>query len=208
VAKDVAEALGLVWHSGTLRNIKKKWTGEHKLCTPVRQRDGSTVVMENKVTVINEAAVYKLATRSNKPAAEAFTDWVYEEVLPSIRKTGEYVSKRRMKYKEQGKQIAWVEQREVGIKSRKDFTGRLKEHGVSSAGCRFDASAPFKIIGLWLRMSPKHWEFFGKENGRLRGFLTNGHGLVIYQPISGNVVARIELRKPKRFLSRLMRSTS
>lgn len=43
-------------------------------------------------TVINEPAVYKLVFRSNKPEAEKFSDWVAEEVLPTIRKTGGYVS--------------------------------------------------------------------------------------------------------------------
>jgi prophage antirepressor-like protein len=51
--------------------------------------------MENELTCITEAALYKLAFRSNKPAADAFTNWVASEVLPSIHKTGQYVSPRR-----------------------------------------------------------------------------------------------------------------
>jgi hypothetical protein len=35
--------------------------------------------------------------------------------VPSILKTGEYVSKRRENYKKQGKQDAWVEEREEGF---------------------------------------------------------------------------------------------
>ena len=46
--------------------------------------------MSLQATLIKEPAVYKLAFRSNKPEAEAFTEWVAEEVLPSIRKTGSY----------------------------------------------------------------------------------------------------------------------
>ncbi|MFV0627007.1 MAG: Bro-N domain-containing protein [Alphaproteobacteria bacterium] len=42
------------------------------------------------VSFINEKNVYKVAFQSRKPEAEAFTDWVCEEVLPSIRKTGSY----------------------------------------------------------------------------------------------------------------------
>jgi len=38
--------------------------------------------------VINEAGLYKLIMRSNKPIAEKFQEWVCEEVLPSIRKSG------------------------------------------------------------------------------------------------------------------------
>jgi hypothetical protein len=40
--------------------------------------------------LISEPAVYKLAFRSNKPEADAFTNWVASEVLPTIRKTGRY----------------------------------------------------------------------------------------------------------------------
>lgn len=39
---------------------------------------------------INEPGVYRLVGHSEMPAAEAFQDWIYEEVLPSIRKTGSY----------------------------------------------------------------------------------------------------------------------
>lgn len=42
------------------------------------------------ITFINEPNLYRLIFRSNKPQAQAFADWVYSEVLPSIRKTGGY----------------------------------------------------------------------------------------------------------------------
>ena len=40
---------------------------------------------------ISEAGMYKLVLRSKAKNAEAFSDWVCSEVLPSIRKTGAYV---------------------------------------------------------------------------------------------------------------------
>ena len=43
-----------------------------------------------ELTFINEPNLYRLIFRSNKPQAQAFADWVYSEVLPSIRKTGGY----------------------------------------------------------------------------------------------------------------------
>lgn len=39
---------------------------------------------------VNEPGLYKLIFASRKPEAEAFQDWIYEEVLPSIRKNGSY----------------------------------------------------------------------------------------------------------------------
>lgn len=38
----------------------------------------------------NEGNLYRTIFQSKKPEAEAFTDWVTEEVLPSLRKTGTY----------------------------------------------------------------------------------------------------------------------
>ena len=37
---------------------------------------------------LTESGVYKLVFKSRKPAAEKFVDWITDEVLPSIRKTG------------------------------------------------------------------------------------------------------------------------
>lgn len=45
------------------------------------------------MTYINEANLYKCIFQSRKPEAEKFQDWVYEEVLPSIRKAGQYAVK-------------------------------------------------------------------------------------------------------------------
>jgi len=81
VAKDVAEALGIAWTGHTLGRLKDDWKGVVKFTTP-----GGT----QEIQCISEMAVYKLAFRSNKPAAERFTDWVASDLLPTIRKTGRY----------------------------------------------------------------------------------------------------------------------
>lgn len=44
------------------------------------------------MTYINEANLYKCIFQSRKPEAEKFQDWVYEEVLPTIRKHGVYAT--------------------------------------------------------------------------------------------------------------------
>ncbi|MCM1079720.1 MAG: phage antirepressor KilAC domain-containing protein [Bacteroidales bacterium] len=44
------------------------------------------------MTYINEANLYKCIFQSRKTDAEAFQDWVCEEVLPSIRKSGGYLA--------------------------------------------------------------------------------------------------------------------
>lgn len=39
---------------------------------------------------LTESGVYKLVFKSRKPNAEKFTNWVTDEVLPALRKTGSY----------------------------------------------------------------------------------------------------------------------
>lgn len=41
---------------------------------------------------IDEGNLYRLITKSNLPQAEVFESWVFDEVLPSIRKTGMYAT--------------------------------------------------------------------------------------------------------------------
>lgn len=43
-----------------------------------------------KLKFINEPNLYRIIFRSNKPEALSFQNWVFAEVLPSIRKTGSY----------------------------------------------------------------------------------------------------------------------
>ena len=42
--------------------------------------------------LIGESDIYRLVMRSKLPYAERFQDWVYEEVLPAIRKHGAYMT--------------------------------------------------------------------------------------------------------------------
>lgn len=46
---------------------------------------------EQQATFINESNLYKVIFQSRKPEAEQFTEWVTNEVLPSIRKNGGYI---------------------------------------------------------------------------------------------------------------------
>jgi len=50
-----------------------------------------------QATFVTEAGLYRLVMKSRKPEAEAFVDWIVEEVLPSIRKHGSYSLQQRNK---------------------------------------------------------------------------------------------------------------
>lgn len=80
VASDVAKALGYKEpHKAVSRHCK----GGTK--QPVLTNGGT-----QDMIVIREPDVYRLVTNSKLPAAQAFENWVMEDVLPSIRNTGSY----------------------------------------------------------------------------------------------------------------------
>ncbi|EAR4041732.1 Bro-N domain-containing protein [Salmonella enterica] len=45
---------------------------------------------KQEAAFINEPNLYRVIFRSNKPEAKQFQDWVFNDVLPTIRKTGRY----------------------------------------------------------------------------------------------------------------------
>lgn len=87
VVKDVANALDIAWSGATLSNIPDDWQGMMSFNTPCGNYQGGGL---QQLKVINEAALYKLAFRSNKPQADTFVNWVAGVVLPQIRQTGQY----------------------------------------------------------------------------------------------------------------------
>lgn len=91
VAVDVFKALDITWTgSQSLEKISEIWKTQYADVSP--QETPDLVQIPNNTWIINESAVYKVAFRSNKPEAEAFTNYVAEVILPSVRKTGMYIS--------------------------------------------------------------------------------------------------------------------
>ena len=82
VANDVATVLGFKNPADAVfRLVKDKNKGVCKTQTPGGMQS---------VTVLEEAGIYQLIFSSKLPSAEKFQDWVFEEVLPAIRKSGSY----------------------------------------------------------------------------------------------------------------------
>lgn len=89
----VGNCLGI--SESSVRSSMSKMTAKQvvKLTNVTVQDMDSRKLHHNGENFLTESGVYKLAFRSNKPEAEKFTDWVADEVLPSIRKTGSYSAK-------------------------------------------------------------------------------------------------------------------
>lgn len=56
--------------------------------TPTYNQYGAEVIQKMKFG--KEGNLYRLAASSKLPEAESFQDWVFDDVLPTIRKTGSY----------------------------------------------------------------------------------------------------------------------
>ncbi|HBF1185936.1 TPA: phage antirepressor KilAC domain-containing protein [Clostridioides difficile] len=85
VATDIAKALG---YKDTTNAIKQhcKWVVKHHIPHP----QSKTKTLE--VNIIPEGDMYRLITNSELPSAEKFERWVFDEVLPSIREHGAYMT--------------------------------------------------------------------------------------------------------------------
>lgn len=59
-------------------------------CKGTVKRRTPTKGGEQEMLFIPEGDIYRLAARSELPGADAFERWIFDEVLPSIRKTGGY----------------------------------------------------------------------------------------------------------------------
>ena len=82
-ANDVCDILG---YSNPRDAISK-----HCKENGVAKRDTiDSMQRKQETTFINEPNLYRLIIKSRKPEAEPFEAWVFEEVLPQIRKTGKY----------------------------------------------------------------------------------------------------------------------
>lgn len=61
-------------------------------CRAIVKRDTPISGKIQRINFISEGDVYRLITHSKLPSAERFEAWVFDEVLPTIRKHGAYMT--------------------------------------------------------------------------------------------------------------------
>ena len=86
VLKDVCDALNL---SNPTMIAQRLDDDEQSKIDP---KSGLGSVSNTPVNIVNEAGLYKIILRSDKPEAKEFQRWVTHEVLPSIRRHGGYMA--------------------------------------------------------------------------------------------------------------------
>ena len=87
-AKEVAQILG---YRDTNQAIRKHVSENHKRTFNLSQPVESTAQVQGRwIIFIDEAGFYELVFRSRLPSAKIFREWVFSNVLPSLRKYGYY----------------------------------------------------------------------------------------------------------------------
>lgn len=92
VGKDVAENLG---YSNASKAVSTHCKHIRKEIIDVSSQNGKAhkARKTQEMSLINEGDLYRLIIKSKLPAAQEFEEWVMDEVLPTIRKTGGYINK-------------------------------------------------------------------------------------------------------------------
>ena len=90
VAKDVAACID---HSNATK-MCDLCRDKDKIVVDVEElKTNDLLVLGNRgLTCISESGLYRILAKCNLPKCEPFENWVFDEVLPSIRKNGAYLS--------------------------------------------------------------------------------------------------------------------
>ena len=88
VAKDVAACI----EHKDVSTMCKLCRDKDKVVASARDFDSADLAESGnaRITLISESGLYRILAKCNLPKCEPFENWVFDEVLPSIRKTGGY----------------------------------------------------------------------------------------------------------------------
>jgi prophage antirepressor-like protein len=136
VAKDILAALGYAEGynpSRAIEHVPEEWRGVHPIHTPGGVQE---------ILCLSEQGLYFFLARSDKPMALPFQKWVAGEVLPRIRKTGQYAVAGRPKSQielllesvqilaDQARLTAALAQRVDAIEAREDARAAVGEQAL------------------------------------------------------------------------------
>ena len=190
VAKDVATSIE---HSNVT-----------KMCELCRDKDKVTITDSKEIGVINESLItqqtfskntpnvvlisesglYRILAKCNLPKCEPFENWVFDEVLPSIRKTGSYgVTKPEMSDEEimsraleiAHRTLALREERIKALTAERDEAIRTKTQYQSNLAAQMSG----RVGGLTAALNRVR-----AENDRLKGDIFTVDDVYIIMNIS------------------------
>lgn len=103
---------------------------------------------------IPEGDIYRMAAKSELPGAERFESWIFDEVLPSIRKTGEYKTPKKA-ISEYQQMIAEARLQNAKVKSARILTQIAKQYRGTTYEQVLNAHATKELTGEYLLPLPK-----------------------------------------------------
>ena len=137
--KDILDILGLNLNTKLLNSLDPKGIAKSD---PLHTAGG-----KQQLIFINEPNLYRVIFKSEKPQAKEFQNWVFEEVLPAIRKHGTYVNKeveQQLEYKKPWyvEQLLALAQRytvsEAALKQVISITERAWKQGYAIAMAKIE----------------------------------------------------------------------
>jgi len=163
VGKDVAGVLGYADSTNAMKQHCKGVVKRHPLQT------GGGI---QSLRILPESDMLRLVINSKLPAAEKFERWVFEEVLPSIRKTGRYETRAAAPDYLSSGQMAEIS-RVVGILSRWFYHDMAASRAMWSAlRNAADCPSPHKF-------ETRHARALADECRRLLSIVTHGHNAIL-----------------------------
>ena len=143
--KDVCDILGIVRSRDVISRLDIKGA----VLTGTLTNSG-----EQQSYFVNEPNLYRVIFSSVKPEAKNFQDWVFEDVLPTIRKTGKYNINESNYVMEQ-----------TDTKHQKQNSKEINTKNYEQGGAEQTIKYNFMNCLLTTGKTPQQVKQFGKEQG-------------------------------------------
>lgn len=138
-------------------------------CKGTVKRRTPTKGGEQEMNFIPEGDIYRLAAKSELPGADEFERWIFDEVLPAIRKTGQYTARPMTDY-----QMESIRVRKAQLLERlaKEYDGTYRQV--------LQAHATKELTGEYLLPLPYIGEktYSAQEIGEKLGISANKVGML------------------------------
>jgi len=138
--KDVCEILGYANASDAIKQHCKGVAKRYPLQTAGGVQD---------IRFLTEPDLYRLIVSSQLPAAQAFEAWIFEEVLPTIRKTGQYKATTANMTSNEFVSREFAALRSMAITA--GLEGNAATVSANNAMVRIHSVSPLKLLQIELR---------------------------------------------------------
>lgn len=183
--KDVCEILEHTNSREAKKVIEKEFEGEvtqsYIGVVTGKKADGTDAVQQVLATFITEPQLYFLLMRSELPKAKPFRQWVVNEVLPQIRKTGSY-SHQAPKNMVEALELALEQARQIA-----ELNNKIEENKPKVAFADSVASSTDTIsVGQMAKLIQQNGVDMGRKRLfdylRINGYLIKGKSKDINMP--------------------------